>query len=168
MNENLKRHRPDIKVLGEGKAIAFMPEDPMGVWVHIQEGRDLLDVKDRTIRYYEDNYLPRPKTMELKPWMIGSPETGEQWVCDSEEVGRVIAAKDKEIETQRKRLEEFENGALFNRENPVSFDEFAKICGFPVDSLENYQKEITDMKAKAAACEAKDKEIEDLQKKLAE
>ena len=32
MSENLKRHRPDIKVLGEGRAIAFMPEDPMGVW----------------------------------------------------------------------------------------------------------------------------------------
>lgn len=31
MSENLKRHRPDIKVIGEGKAIAFMPEDPMGV-----------------------------------------------------------------------------------------------------------------------------------------
>jgi len=98
MNENLKRHRPDIKVLGEGKAIAFMPEDPMGVWVHIQEVRDLLDVKDRTIRDYEDNYLPRPKTMELKSWMIGSPETGEQWVYDAEEVDKAIAAKDKKIE----------------------------------------------------------------------
>lgn len=41
MSENLKRHRPDIKVLGEGRAIAFMPEDPMGVWVHIQEVRDV-------------------------------------------------------------------------------------------------------------------------------
>lgn len=98
MSENLKRHRPDIKVLGEGKAIAFMPEDPMGVWVHIQEVRDLLDVKDRTIRDYEDNYLPRPKTMELKSWMIGSPETGEQWVYDAEEVDKAIAAKDKKIE----------------------------------------------------------------------
>ena len=37
MSENLKRHRPAIKVLGEGKAIAFMPEDPMGVWAHIHE-----------------------------------------------------------------------------------------------------------------------------------
>lgn len=104
MNENLKRHRPDIKVLGEGKAIAFMPEDPMGVWVHIQEVRDLLDVKDRTIRDYEDNYLPRPKTMELKSWMIGSPETGEQWVYDAEEVDKAIAAKDKEIEDLKKQL----------------------------------------------------------------
>ena len=168
MNENLKRHRPDIKVLGAGKAIAFMPEDPMGVWVHIQEVRDLLDVKDRTIRDYEDNYLPRPKTMALQTWMIGSPETGERWVCDSEDVDKVIAEKNKEIEDQRKRLEEFENGALFNRENPVSFDEFAKICGFPLDSLENCQKEIEALKAKAASCEAKDKEIEDLKKKLAE
>lgn len=49
MSENLKRHRPDIKVLGEGKAIAFMPEDAMGVWCHIQEVRDLLDVKDKEI-----------------------------------------------------------------------------------------------------------------------
>lgn len=49
MSENLKRHRPDIKVLGKGKAIAFMPEDPMGVWCHIQEVRDLLDVKDNEI-----------------------------------------------------------------------------------------------------------------------
>lgn len=97
MSENLKRHRPDIKVLGEGKAIAFMPEDPMGVWVHIQDVRDLLDVKDRTIRDYEDNYIPRPKTMELKSWMIGSPETGEQWVYDAEEADRVIAGKDAEI-----------------------------------------------------------------------
>lgn len=47
MNENLKRHRPDIKVLGEGKAIAFMPEDPMGVWCHIQEVRDLHASKAR-------------------------------------------------------------------------------------------------------------------------
>lgn len=108
MNENLKRHRPDIKVLGEGKAIAFMPEDPMGVWCHIQEVRDLLDVKDRTIRDYEDNYLPRPKTMELKGWMIGSPETGEQWVYDAEEVDRVIAAKDNEIADLKKKLAEYE------------------------------------------------------------
>lgn len=43
MNENLKRHRPDIMALGEGKALAFMPEDPMGVWVHIsQEKLDAL------------------------------------------------------------------------------------------------------------------------------
>lgn len=111
MNENLKRHRPDIKALGEGKAIAFMPEDPMGVWVHIQEVRDLLDVKDRTIRDYEDNYLPRPKTAALKTWMIGSPETGEQWVCDSEDVDKVIAAKNKEIEDLKKKLEEYEDCA---------------------------------------------------------
>lgn len=49
MNENLKRHRPDIKAIGEGKALAFMPEDPMGVWVHIQEVRDLLEAKDNEI-----------------------------------------------------------------------------------------------------------------------
>lgn len=57
----------------------------------------MLDVKDRTIRDYEDNYLPRPKTMSVKSWMIGSPETGEQWVYDAEEVDRVIAAKDVQI-----------------------------------------------------------------------
>lgn len=56
MNENLKRHRPDIKVLGEGKAIAFMPEDPMGVWCHIQEVRDLLDVKDKKIAELKEQY----------------------------------------------------------------------------------------------------------------
>ena len=56
MNENLKRHRPDIKVLGEGKAIAFMPEDPMGVWVHIQEVRDLLDEKDKEIEKLKEKY----------------------------------------------------------------------------------------------------------------
>ena len=56
MNENLKRHRPDIKVLGEGKAIAFMPEDPMGVWVHIQEVRDLLDEKDNEIAELKEQY----------------------------------------------------------------------------------------------------------------
>jgi len=109
MSENLKRHRPDIKVLGEGKAIAFMPEDPMGVWCHIQEVRDLLDVKDRAIRDYEDNYLPRPKTLELKPIKSGSPDVGEYYVYDAEDVDRVIAAKDAEIEELkaiRKRLEE--------------------------------------------------------------
>lgn len=109
MSENLKRCRPDIKVLGKGKAIAYMPEDPMGVWVHIQEVRDLLDVKDRTIRYYEDNYLPRPKTVGLKPIRQGSPEHGEYWVYDAEDVDRIIAAKDAEIaelKASRKRLEE--------------------------------------------------------------
>lgn len=30
MNENLKRHRPDIKVIGEGKALAFMPDGRAG------------------------------------------------------------------------------------------------------------------------------------------
>ena len=77
--------------------------------------RDLLDVKDRTIRYYEDNYLPRPKTMELKRWMIGSPETGEQWVYDTEEVDRVLAAKDKEIEDLKKKLAEYEDCARERR-----------------------------------------------------
>lgn len=127
MNENLKRHRPDIKVLGAGKAIAFMPEDPMGVWVHIQEVRDLLDVKDRTIRDYEDNYLPRPKTMALKTWMIGSPETGEQWVYDAEEVDRVIAEKNKEIEDLKKKLAEYEdcaaNACAERDDNQTAIDE---------------------------------------------
>lgn len=108
MSENLKRHRPDIMAIGEGKALAIMPEDPMGVWCHIQEVRDLLDVKDRTIRDYEDNYLPRPKSMSVKCWMIGSPETGEQWVYDAEEVDRVIAAKDNEIADLKKKLAEYE------------------------------------------------------------
>lgn len=127
MNENLKRHRPDIKVLGAGKAIAFMPEDPMGVWVHIQEVRDLLDVKDRTIRDYEDNYLPRPKTMALQTWMIGSPETGERWVCDSEDVDKVIAAKNKEIEDLKKKLEDYEdcaaNACAERDDNQTAIDE---------------------------------------------
>lgn len=127
MNENLKRHRPDIKVLGAGKAIAFMPEDPMGVWVHIQEVRDLLDVKDRTIRDYEDNYLPRPKTMALQTWMIGSPETGERWVCDSEDVDKVIAEKDKEIEDLKKKLVEYEdcadNACAERDDNQTAIDE---------------------------------------------
>lgn len=127
MPNNLKRHRPDIKVLGEGKALAFMPEDPMGVWVHIQEVRDLLDVKDRTIRDYEDNYLPRPKTMELKSWMIGSPETGEQWVCDAEDVDKVIAAKNKEIEDLKKKLAEYEdcaaNACAERDDNQTAIDE---------------------------------------------
>lgn len=127
MNENLKRHRPDIKVLGAGKAIAFMPEDPMGVWVHIQEVRDLLDVKDRTIRDYEDNYLPRPKTMALQTWMIGSPETGERWVCDSEDVDKVIAEKNKEIEDLKKKLVEYEdcadNACAERDDNQTAIDE---------------------------------------------
>lgn len=127
MNENLKRHRPDIKVLGAGKAIAFMPEDPMGVWVHIQEVRDLLDVKDRTIRDYEDNYLPRPKTMALQTWMIGSPETGERWVCDSEDVDKVIAAKNKEIEDLKKKLADYEdcaaNACAERDDNQTAIDE---------------------------------------------
>ena len=127
MNENLKRHKPDIKVLGAGKAIAFMPEDPMGVWVHIQEVHDLLDVKDRTIRDYEDNYLPRPKTMALKTWMIGSPETGEQWVCDCEDVDKVIAEKNKEIEDLKKKLAEYEdcaaNACTERDDNQAAIDE---------------------------------------------
>lgn len=39
MNENLKRHRPDIMAVGEGKAIAYMPEDPMGVWRQFDQVR---------------------------------------------------------------------------------------------------------------------------------
>lgn len=105
MNENLRRHRPDIMVLGEGKAIACMPEDPMGVWVHIQDVRDLLDAKDRTIRDYEDNYLPRPKTMGLKPIRQGSPERGEYWVYDAEDVDRVIAAKEADYREACARLQ---------------------------------------------------------------
>lgn len=68
MSENLKRHRPDIKVLGEGRAIAFMPEDPMGVWCHIQEVRDLLDVKDKVIaelkRKLQDQCISCPVKMQ--------------------------------------------------------------------------------------------------------
>lgn len=127
MSENLKRHRPDIMALGEGKALAFMPEDPMGVWVHIQEVRDLLEVKDHTIRDYEDNYLPRPRTMELKSWMIGSPETGEQWVYDTEEVDRVLAVKNKEIEDLKKKLAEYEdcaaNACAERDDNQTAIDE---------------------------------------------
>lgn len=109
MSENLKRYRPDIKIGGSGTAIACMAESPMGVWVHIQDVRDLLDAKDRTIRDYEDNYLPRPKTPELKPIRQGSPELGEYWVYDAGDVDRVIAVKDKEIaelKALRKRVEE--------------------------------------------------------------
>lgn len=106
---NLKRHRPDIMVVGEGKALAFMPEDPMGVWCHIQEVRDLLDAKDACIRDFEENWIPRPRTLELKPIRAGSPELGEYWVYDAEDVDRIIAAKNKEIaelKAVRKRLEE--------------------------------------------------------------
>ena len=121
MADNLKRHRPDIMALGEGKALAVMPEDPMGVWCHIQDVRDLLEVKDRTIRDYEDNYLPRPKTMELKSHKMGSVETGEYWVYDAEEVDRVIAAKDAEIaelKAIRRRLEEA-NAKLEKRNDSI-------------------------------------------------
>lgn len=104
MNENLKRHRPDIMALGDGKALAFMPEDPMGVWVHIQDVRDLLEVKDGTIRDFEENWIPRPKTPELKRIRAGSPELGEYWVYDAEHVDRVLAAKNKEIEDLKKQL----------------------------------------------------------------
>lgn len=107
--DNLKRHRPDIMVVGEGKALAFMPEDPMGVWCHIQAVRDLLDAKDQRIRDFEENWIPRPKTCELKPIKSGSPDVGEYWVYDAEDVNRIIAAKDKEIaelKAVRKRLEE--------------------------------------------------------------
>lgn len=127
MSENLKRHRPDIMALGDGKALAFMPEDPMGVWVHIQDVRDLLEVKDGTIRDYEDNYLPRPRTMELKSWMIGSPEAGEQWVYDAKEVDRVLAAKNKEIEDLKKKLAEYEdcaaNACAERDDNQTAIDE---------------------------------------------
>ena len=95
MNENLKRHRPDI----------------------------MLDVKDRTIRDYEDNYLPRPKTMSAKSWMIGSPETGEQWVYDAEEVDRVIAAKDKKIEDLKKKLVDM-NRPLDIKTDPIVYEEY--------------------------------------------
>lgn len=158
MNENLKRHRPDIKVLGAGKAIAFMPEDPMGVWVHIQEVRDLLDVKDRTIRDYEDNYLPRPKTMALQTWMIGSPETGERWVCDSEDVDKVIAEKNKEIEDLKKKLAEYEDCAVnacaerddnqtaideLNAEN-AAYEKKVKFLDEQVASRDKIIKDLTD------------------------
>lgn len=79
MNENLKRHRPDIKVLGEGRAIAFMPEDPMGVWVHIQEVRDQLDVKDKEIAELRE--ATRWRDVEKEP-----PEIKE----DSEEVAVLV------------------------------------------------------------------------------
>lgn len=133
MPDNLKKHRPDIMAIGEGKALAVMPEDPMGVWVHIQEVRDLLDVKDRTIRDYEDNYLPRPKTLELKPIKSGSPDVGEYYVYDAEDVDRVIAAKDAEIEELkaiRKRLEEA--NANLEKRNDLIYNEwkalFERLC----------------------------------------
>ena len=156
MNENLKRHRPDIMAVGEGKAIAYMPEDPMGVWCHIQEVRDLLDVKDRTIRDYEDNYLPRPKTMSVKSWMIGSPETGEQWVYDAEEVDRVIAAKDKEIADLKKKMAEYEdcaaNACAERDDNQTAIDEL---------NAENaaYEKKVKFLDEQVAA---RDKIIKDL------
>ena len=127
MSEDLKKYAPDIKALGSGKALAVMAEAPNGVWCHIQDVRDLLDVKDRTIRDYEDNYLPRPKTTELKSWMIGSPETGEQWVYDAEEVDRIIAAKAKEIASLKKRLVEAEecaeNACAERDDNQTAIDE---------------------------------------------
>lgn len=49
MSKKLKRHRPDIMVVGEGKAMSVMPEDPMGVWCHIQDVHDLLAEKDAEI-----------------------------------------------------------------------------------------------------------------------
>ena len=72
MNENLKRHRPDIMVLGEGKALAIMQEDPMGVWCHIQEVRDLLDVKDKELAFLRkhlesmDNLVKEHKDLLLE------------------------------------------------------------------------------------------------------
>lgn len=81
--------------------------DPCAEFYLASEVDRLIDVKDRTIRYYEDSYLPRPKSMSVKCWMIGSPETGEQWVYDAEEVDRVIAAKDKEIADLKKKLAEY-------------------------------------------------------------
>ena len=47
--DEMKRHRPDIIVVGEGKALAYMPEDPMGVWCHIQDVNDLIAKKDEEI-----------------------------------------------------------------------------------------------------------------------
>lgn len=127
MSENLKRHRPDIMALGEGKALAFMPEDPMGVWVHIQEVRDLLEVKDGTIRDFEENWIPRPKMSELRPIRAGSPELGAYWVYDAEDVNRIIAAKDKEIADLKKKLAEYEdcaaNACAERDDNQTAIDE---------------------------------------------
>lgn len=73
MSEKLKRRRPDIMVVGEGKAMAVMQEDPMGVWCHIQEVRDLLAKKDMEIfnlkeelsYIKEDSTFDRDKHEEL-------------------------------------------------------------------------------------------------------
>ena len=156
MSENLKKYAPDIKALGSGKALAVMNEAPMGVWCHIQDVRDLLDVKDRTIRDYEDNYLPRPKTMELKSWMIGSPETGEQWVYDTEEVDRVLAAKDKEIEDLKKKL------AASDKIIKDLTDERNTLRKIAHDRKENYLEMQTKADRLESKCLAKDGTIEEL------
>lgn len=54
--DELKRHRPDIMVVGEGKAMAVMPEDPMGVWCHIQDVHDLLAEKDKEIESLKESH----------------------------------------------------------------------------------------------------------------
>jgi len=64
------------------------------------------DVTADGLKVIEAAIFPRPKTMSVKSWMIGSPETGEQWVYDAEEVDKVIAAKDKEIADLKKQLDQ--------------------------------------------------------------
>lgn len=167
MNENLKRHRPDIKALGEGKAIAFMPEDPMGVWVHIQEVRDLLDVKDRTIRDFEENWIPRPKMPELKPIRASSPELGEYRVYGAEEVDRVLATKDKEISDLKKKLAEHEDcaaNACAERDKIIKdlTDERSTLRKIVHDRKENYLEMQTKADRLEDKCLAKDGTIEEL------
>lgn len=62
--DGLKRHRPDIMVVGEGKAMAVMPEDPMGVWCHIQDVRYILDEKYKEIARLNTEIKEAVKTMK--------------------------------------------------------------------------------------------------------
>lgn len=111
MNENLKRHRPDIKVLGEGKAIAFMPEDPMGVWCHIQEVRDLLDVKDKKIAELKEQYkdMDVTHTVHIAKMNAKIEELEELEESHKKEVGQLlmkIAGLEKLVETADKLLKQ--------------------------------------------------------------
>lgn len=65
------------------------------------------------------------------------PQDMQYAVYLKREADKMFVEKDQIIEAQRKRLEELENKILFDREHPVSLDEFAKTCGF---SLEGGQK----------------------------
>ena len=141
MNENLKRHRPDIKVLGEGKAIAFMPEDPMGVWVHIQEVRDLLDEKDKEIEKLKEKYKDMDVTHTVHIAKMNA-EIHELENMPHTDNSAVIDALETENEALKKELAELREATRWRdvEKEPPEIKEESEEVAVLVEYENNYSR----------------------------